>query len=385
MLVPVPFEVDVRNYLYLLDEQGADVNALKARLDALEPRVPKPERSSNADWQRLAADVYAAVIAFAPSADEPDSLEAIRATRPASRRDKYDAALPAAVVRDRIAGAWYGRIAGCVMGKPVECLMKHLDSRAQLQRILRESGEYPIRDFISEKTMVPYWTAEGTLPGWFAHGRGNDSLREYITVGPADDDLNYTVLSLDLLKRKGRGFRPDDVLDLWIDKLSYHAVCTAEHMAYRNRVMGLGYPEVATFMNPYCEWIGAQIRTDLYGYVCPGRPGEAAGMAWADAACSHVRNGLYGAMWVSAAIAAAFVERDARSVILRGLEQVPATSRFARQIHITVEDALRNGTDYEKTLDAIWGRLGNYHCVHTINNACVVAAASCMGVPTLVK
>lgn len=31
--------------------------------------------------------------------------------------------------------------------------------------------------------------------------------------------------------------------------------------------------------NPYNDWIGAQIRADLYGWVCPGRPALAAKLA----------------------------------------------------------------------------------------------------------
>jgi len=181
-------------------------------------------------------------------------------------------------------------------------------------------------------------------------------------------------ISLDLLKRKGAAFTPDNVLDLWIHRLSYDSVCTAEKLAYRNRVMGLSYPETASFVNPYCEWIGAQIRADAYGYVNPGRPEEAARMAWNDAAASHLKNGIYGAMWVAAAIATAYVEKDPEAVIRGGLEQVPARSRFTEHMLQTVKEAKANGDDYEKTLEGIWKRLGHYHCVHAVNNACIVAA-----------
>jgi ADP-ribosylglycohydrolase len=127
-------------------------------------------------------------------------------------------------------------------------------------------------------------------------------------------------------------------------------------------------------MNPYCEWIGAQIRADPYGYVFPGEPAKAARLAWNDAAASHVKNGIYGAMWVAACIAAAYVEDDPERIIMRGLEQVPSSCRLREHVTRTVEVAKRNGDDYEKTFSDIDQHLGHYHCVHTVNNACIVVA-----------
>jgi ADP-ribosylglycohydrolase len=251
--------------------------------------------------------------------------------------------------------------------------MREKDSRGTLRELLQDSGEWPLDDYISERTIEPYWERIGRKPSWFTGG--NPALREYIEYCPADDDLNYTLISLKLVQNRGRQFTPDDTLQAWIRNLPFSAVCTAEKVAYRNRTMGMRYPQTATFLNPYREWIGAQIRTDFYGYICPGCPAEAAAMAWNDAACSHTKNGIYGAMWVSAAIAAAFVENDPEAVIRRGLEQVPADCRFTEHMLRTIDSAKKNGRDVEATFDDIEERLAGYHCVHTIPNACIVAAA----------
>jgi hypothetical protein len=52
--------------------------------------------------------------------------------------------------------------------------------------------------------------------------------------------------------------------------------------------------------NDYNEWIGAQIRADLYGWVCPGRPALAAELARRDASLSHRGEGVHGAAFIAA-------------------------------------------------------------------------------------
>jgi ADP-ribosylglycohydrolase len=195
---------------------------------------------------------------------------------------------------------------------------------------------------------------------------------------PRDDDLDYTILGLLLVEAHGRDLAPAHVGEEWLRRMPFLAVYTAERAAYANLVAGLAPPATAHHRNPYREWIGAQIRADAYGYVMAGDPDGAAALAFADASLSHTANGLYGAMWAAALIAAAFAERDMERALASALAVIPARSRLAealREVQALHDDAI----EWASARDVLEQRHGALSPVHTINNAAVVAAALLWG------
>ncbi len=187
-----------------------------------------------------------------------------------------------------------------------------------------------------------------------------------------DDDIDYTIINLHILENYGLSFTAMNVGEAWLHLLPYMQVYTAERAAYRNLVNGLEPPEVAIYMNPYREWIGAQIRADIWGYVAPGNPELAAELAYRDASLSHVKNGIYGEMFVSAMISAAFATSNVEEIIEIGLSVIPKKSRLTEAIR----DVLKWNKEYDDWRDT-WSKIlekyGHYHFVHTINNAAIVA------------
>jgi len=95
----------------------------------------------------------------------------------------------------------------------------------------------------------------------------------------------------------------------------------------------------AEYRNPCREWIGALIRADGYGYVSPGAPETAARLAYRDAVLSHRKNGIYGAMFVAAMIAAGFIVHDVHELIRLGLRKIPQRSRLASAVRATLHAA----------------------------------------------
>ncbi len=141
--------------------------------------------------------------------------------------------------------------------------------------------------------------------------------------------------------------------------------------AYVNLTNRIRPPRTARFRNPYREWIGAQIRGDVFGYVHPGDPWAAARLAFQDASLSHTGNGVYGEMWSAGLVSAAFTAPNARAAVDVSLGVIPPHSRFAEAIGHVVR--LR---DEDLTWAAARQRIeeayGQYAWVHTINNAALV-------------
>ncbi len=344
----------VQDELAQRSEEGADVAAITPMVEAADPN----------DYAGL-AELLTRMETLTPDADltarEPSDLETIRELRPCGPR-RYAGAFARDRLRDKLHGAWLGRVAGCMLGKPCEGWSHDL-----IQAYLEAAGEYPLRGYFP--LIAPYPTAApGTKP------RALNVYRGFINGAPKDDDTDYTILGLHILEEHGTNFTTEDVAAEWLAHMPYHQVYTAERVAYQNLVNGLQPPETATHANPYREWIGAQIRADMWGYVSPGRPELAATLGYRDARLSHVKNGIYGEMWAAACVAAAFVEDDPRKVILAGLSEIPARCRLAEALQMTMKWA-NEDDDWQDTWAKVNRDYGSYHVVHTINNACAVALA----------
>lgn len=184
---------------------------------------------------------------------------------------------------------------------------------------------------------------------------------------PQDDDTDFSILALHILETYGVDFSIRDVATEWLSHLAYFGVYTTERAVYRNLVWNTHPEEAATFANPEREFAGARTRADLYGYICPGRPAQAASLAYKDAALSHTKNGLYSAMFMAALISWSFVCPNIEQAVQVALSAIPHYCRLAEAIQMVLV-AYQNGQDWESAYDQVLLRCGGYSPIHSINN-----------------
>ena len=265
---------------------------------------------------------------------------------------------------DRVAGAWLGRSAGCVLGKPVEKI-----PRAGIRAIAEETRNWPVHGYFTAVGLSPE-----TAAAWPWNRRSAPtSLVENLHGMPEDDDLNYPLLNLGLLERRSAP-TTEDVALAWLADLPAGRVFTAERAAYRNLLLAVALDEVATRRNPFREWIGALIRGDVFGWARPGDPYAAARLAWPDAVLSHTRNGVYGELWAAALASVSLVADDVDEVLARASAVVPPRSGLAAAIAFGA-DLGRRPLSLDDRLDALHARYGHLHWVHVLNNAATIACA----------
>ncbi|MEV5970831.1 ADP-ribosylglycohydrolase family protein [Streptomyces sp. NPDC051921] len=356
------------------EEDGRDAAPLAARWRAAGGLTAPPAAGASPAPRpalRPLAEQLLDALAALPSPlsrHEPTPLDAIvsacpdwPATPPRGGRSNGSSGL-----LERLHAAWLGRAVGCLLGKPVEKMP--LDG---IRALARATGNWPLND---------WFTARG-VPGallaahpWNRRSAAT-SLAENIDGMPEDDDLNYPLLDLLLLRRHGRAFTTADVARLWLDELPAGRTFTAERVAYRNLLDGVEPPLTAVRRNPFREWIGAQIRADVHGWTHPGDPAGAARQAHRDAVLTHTGNGVYGAMFVAAALAvAASGGVDVHQALAAGLRVVPPRSRLAGAVRLGIA-AARAESDFDLVVDRLHAELGGYHWVHAVPNAALLAAA----------
>ncbi len=271
------------------------------------------------------------------------------------------------VDRARIRAAWAGRVSGCILGKPVEVL-SFQEGHDGLTAYLRRVDALPLRDY------VPLEEAS------IVDRLGRACCRGHIIRAEPDDDINYTVLALVLLEDRGTAFDTADVARAWLQLLPAGQTWTAEREAYRILLDNMtpefvngadpGFDLAVCADNAYNQWIGAQIRSDLYGWVCPGRPKLAAELARRDAALSHRGDGVHGAAFVAALGAAIPTAPDLDSALEAALSVIPPDSEAAVAVRLG-----RDLAGAPNAVERLRERYAELSPVHTVNNLAVVAWA----------
>lgn len=262
--------------------------------------------------------------------DRPSTWEGMREAVPAwpahevtvsTMRRSHDAEY-----RDRTMAGWLGKIIGGALGTPVEG-----------------------------------WSKEKIAAD---HGEIQTYLRKPDTY---NDDTTFQLTFISAME-KAAGDATSWELGLeWVERIPM--ACTAEEIAMINLRQGIAPPLSAWLDNPYAEWIGAQMRGEVCGFVAPGDPARAATLAWRDAQISHVREGMYGEIFNAVVVSLAYNHQgDLASLVEQGLRFVPAKSLFARAVRETMEACAASKTWQEAWTRVVPRWVEPYHWVHTLSN-----------------
>ena len=342
-------------------ESGFEIGSLEAAAtDALgEASGPDDERLL-AHLERLDASTRATDWPFAEVDDASEQVRLVRASAP-SRQDPS-----AEDLGDRVLGAWLGRCAGCLLGKPVEGW-----TTDEVRRYLEHADAWPLDGYVP--ALDPHPSGSPPMkPSW------PEATRGAIDGMARDDDLDYTVVGLLLLERTAGEPTANDVAAEWLARLPAGQTYTAERTAYRNLLLGILPPRSAWHRNPYREWIGALIRVDAYAYTSPGDPMRAAELAARDASVSHVGNGVAAAMWAAAMISLALVGVPPSESVPAAAELVPHGSRLHVALRHVI-DLHHAGGEWEESFRRVLAANEQYGWVHAIPNAAIIAASLLWG------
>ena len=349
----IPFEElrkTCNNRITMLEHQGHDISGLREKLEM----VP----ASYDAWFAFAHTLIDVPMRPDFPYVEPNDLASIQPERPDRRKDVVTGFINEMEIRDKIFGGVYGRMLGCILGKPLEMGYTLYDIRVYLEG----ANAWPLTDF------VPPYSPTQKRP---LRRDCMESTRGFVHFVQPDDDINYMVLGLKVLEEIGLDFRTQDMALHWRQNIPYGWNWGPEHTRYslltgycwnhdHKLPEGAEWEKFLAFLNDGEELIGAMIRGDAFGLVNPGRPAMAAEMAWRDGRLTHAKTGLYAEMWVAAAIAAAFHTADPFEAIQIGLDQLPQRSRYVECMREVLAWCLEESDWYRvwERINKKWGYLG---------------------------
>ena len=225
--------------------------------------------------------------------------------------------LTSEVYYNKVYGSWIGRVAGDFVGAPLE-----LRSIKTIQRRYGEIDYYPKK----------------------------------INLSYVNDDEMYEIIALLSLEKYGLDITAKDIALEWVNLLKYDkAVFTAEKVALNNIRSGIFPPKSGTYANPYFDFIGAQMRADIWGQIAPGCPEIARHYCVKDGSISHAWIGIEGEIFVAILISNAFFENDIRENINHALTFLPneRVSLYTQTVKKAINLYEQNPDDFRKAREIL--------------------------------
>ena len=190
-----------------------------------------------------------------------------------------------------------------------------------------------------------------------------------------DDDITYLVLALMMMETYGLDLSTDDVARTWINMLPVGATFTAERDSYMklieksNMAYQFGGPRSFDLDEindgEYNDWIGAQIRIDMYGWLLPGKPKLAADLARRDAMLSHRADAVEASAYIAALCALIPVSSSREEAVDAALDLIDKNSLAYEAVEVGKKFVNQSASN-------LHDHYGDMSPVHSLNNLAVV-------------
>ena len=147
------------------------------------------------------------------------------------------------------------------------------------------------------------------------------------TEAAENDDTDFQLVWLHALQERGLYITSEDLVKEWMEHIIYPF--NEYGYAMKNFRGNIKPPVSGWFNNDYfMESMGAPIRSEIWGFICPDNPGLAAEYAEKDAVIDHARNGVWAEKFLAAIEATAFVENNPKKLLDVGLKYIPDKSEL---------------------------------------------------------
>lgn len=274
---------------------------------------------------------------------EPDDIEGIRKECKKTRNREKSLILSDETVKNKIRAGFLASVCACMLGKPLE--EPPYGTLWDIREAAESVGEWPFRGYVSDAFLTAWGRRN---PSWVETTQGR------VTHVAPDDDITYSICAMLLLENMGVDFRHEDIAQLWIENLPIYTCWGPERTVLLKAGLQSLTPQIMSnqfswtdSFNPGQEYCGAAIRTDVYGYACPGNPELAAELAWRDASFTHRKTGVYSAMYIAATVALSFEAKSPLDAFEGALDYIPQRSRFHEQMSEALS-IVRNSSSFEE-------------------------------------
>lgn len=211
---------------------------------------------------------------------------------------------------DRIRAAWYGQIAGTLMG------------------------------FQFEHRAAAAVTVD-TIP---------DRFKEI----PVDDDWYYEMVAVRAFEKHGIGMTAEQLGEQW--KLNSAGSWGSSEQARLLLAKGIKAPDTGhPRYNRLWFSIGPQFSADIYGMIAPGMPNVAAKMAREYGHVNGYAEGADGAVFMAGMVSLAFTEKDPRQVVRKAAQLIHPKSPYRQCLDMVIAMAER-GASAEEVANAVEDR-----------------------------